>query len=175
MQSPFQINFKKSSTLFLKNLPSLKNSSAIAKILIQAFQKTRLIKNHRIQRGWKKEDRLRNSLPSLEIRNFSSTFISTRQRAALWTAKLTVWTFYRLSNKAYIYIDRISVKKSINSRNKERGKEVLNRKLEGCKAPLCWKKKREGKKERENALSRDRFSTDNVKAPYIFADTWQKL
>lgn len=101
MQSPFQINFKKSSTLFLKNLPSLKNS-AIAKILIQAFQKTRLIKNHRIQRGWKKEDRLRNPLPSLEIRNFSSIFISTRQRAALWTAKLTVWTFYRLSNKAYI-------------------------------------------------------------------------
>lgn len=153
MQSPFQINFKKSSTLFLKNLPSLKNS-AIAKILIQAFQKTRLIKNHRIQRGWKKEDRLRNSLPSLEIRNFSSTFISTRQRAALWTAKLTVWTFYRLSNKAYIYIDRISVKKSINSRNKERGKEVLNRKLEGCKAPLCWKKKRGGKKERKRERER---------------------
>lgn len=48
-----------------------------------------------------------------------------------------------------IYIDRISVKKSINSRNKERGKEVLNRKLEGCKAPLCWKRKRGGKKERK--------------------------
>lgn len=39
MQSPFQINSKKSFTLFLKNLPSLKKNSAIAKILIQPFQK----------------------------------------------------------------------------------------------------------------------------------------
>lgn len=76
----------------------------------------------------KKEDRLRNhsspSLSSLEIRNFSSTFIPTRQRAALWSAKLTVSTFYLEQKKnIYIYIDQVSIKKSLNSRNKERGKE----------------------------------------------------
>lgn len=39
MQSPFQINSKKSFTLFLKNLPSLKKTQQSPRFLFNLFKK----------------------------------------------------------------------------------------------------------------------------------------
>lgn len=111
MQSPFQINSKKSFTLFLKNLPSLKKTQQSPRFLFNLFKKkkkTRLIKNHRIQ-GEKRGSIKKPLFPfPFLFRNskFLLDFYSNETTSRFMIGQINGFNFLPRTKNIYIYIYR---------------------------------------------------------------------